>query len=67
MFTEDLRAGCWPQGFVFVVGTRFRPSEGLQWLLKAALLTEQFCVIFMWKIQTGFTFILLFEVQDGLG
>lgn len=43
MFTEDLRAGCWPQGFVFAVGTRFCPSEGLQWLLRAVLLTEQFC------------------------
>lgn len=53
MFTDDLRAGDWPESFVFVVGTRFCPSEGLQWLLRASLLTEHLCVIiFMWKIQT---------------
>lgn len=41
------------KSFVFAIGTRFCPSEGLHWLLRAALLIEHLCVIiFMWKIQT---------------
>lgn len=53
MYTENSREGGWPEGFVFAFGTRFCPSEVLQQLLRAALLTEYLCVIifFMWKIQ----------------